>query len=102
MDVGGCLRDPGLTLSPTPGGSFRSVPSLGDLMLTYGVSYYPDSDDSHAPGSSLDLSPELPAGALGCFLTALSHWDISRAPPTPRDLPPTPHPPASPPPGSPS
>lgn len=69
---GGLSRGPRLTPSPTPGGSFCSVPSLGDLMLTYGVSYYPDSDDSQAPGSSLDLSPELPTGALGCFLTAFS------------------------------
>lgn len=71
---GGLSRGPRSDSFPLrpPGGSFRSVPSLGDLMLTYGVSYYPDSDDSHAPGSSLDLSPELPIGALGCFLTTFS------------------------------
>ena len=68
---GGCLGDPGLTLYP-PGGSFRSVPSPGDLMLTYGINYCLDSDDSHIYGSGLDLSPELPIRALSCFLTTFS------------------------------
>ena len=41
-------------------------------MLTYGINYCLDSDDSHIYGSGLDLSPELPIRALSCFLTTFS------------------------------
>ena len=62
---GARLGDP-LTLYP-PGGSSHSVRAPGDLMLTYGVSYYLASDDSHFDSSSLDspqTSPFVPSAAV--------------------------------------
>lgn len=55
-----------------PGGSFRPVLSPGDLMLTHGFNYHPDSDDSHVYGSSQDLSPQLPVHIFSRFLNTFS------------------------------
>lgn len=55
-----------------PGGSFRPVLSPGDLMLTHGFNYHPDSDDSHVYGSSQDVSPQLPVHIFSRFLNTFS------------------------------
>lgn len=74
VQEGGCGgRIPGTRPdSLPPGGSFHSVPPPGDLMLTYGISYYLASSDSRFYGSSLDLSPDLPIRALSGCLTTFS------------------------------